>query len=455
MANAKIKIVVEGAHIIPGNLVFIGEHLIRQHKIPTRSPLTLRFGAANQTIKASSVFRTDDFRISETMAARLGLHHGAQLSLKYKPASRTIVIGPLIGVMVSQIYPHIPDRPFGSITSFCKELVDACRLYGGFVYFFTAHDITQNKEQLEGWYYDDGWRKTTFPTPDVIYNRLTTRKLENKPSVQHFLKEVKSRFGTAVFNEKYLDKTDVFDALLRDPNQLRYLPESHLCNNYRIFKTMLGKYPVVFLKPVTGSLGKGIVRISRNGARSFSCQLAGLNGLLHQQFNSLAGLFSALSGKLNKRRYQIQQGLDLIEVSGRPVDFRALVQRDGQGAWTVTSVVARIAGYNHFVSNLARGGTLCRVKDALAKSNLQPALRRTVYANMRKAALDIANGIASQIKGHFGELGVDLAVDTNGKVWLIEVNSKPSKHDGTPLAEGAVRPSAKLTVQYARYLAGF
>ena len=37
----------------------------------------------------------------------------------------------------------------------------------------------------------DGWRKTVLPAPDVVNNRLTSRKLENKPNVQHFIKEVK------------------------------------------------------------------------------------------------------------------------------------------------------------------------------------------------------------------------------------------------------------------------
>jgi glutathione synthase/RimK-type ligase-like ATP-grasp enzyme len=453
MSSTKIAIDVQSFGSLQDQTIVIGERAARQHKLPNSGTVTLQFGASRHPVKVVSASHLDGLRLSESLAERLGLHDGAQVGIRYKAGNRTLSIGPLIGVMVSRVFPGVPDRPFGSITAFCRELVDACHAYGAFVFFFTVDDISTG-QQMEGWTFRGRWHKATFPVPDVVYNRLTTRKLENNPRVQHFLKEVKSRYGSAVFNEKYLDKTDVFDALKQDASLIRYLPESHLFKNYQMLRSMTSRHPVVFLKPITGSLGKGIIRISRSGGQ-YVCLSAGLNGTVRQTFPSLESLFSSLSGKLKQRRYQIQQGLQLIEAGGRPIDFRALVQRGQSGAWSVTSVVARIAGNNHFVSNLARGGSLSRVKEALQKANMGAAQQKTVSAQLRKAALDIAKGIETHVKGHFGELGVDLAVDTAGKVWLLEVNSKPSKNDGTPLADGTIRPSVKQTVHYARYLAGF
>ncbi|MDF2660026.1 MAG: hypothetical protein K0Q94_2817 [Paenibacillus sp.] len=456
MTSTKMTIHVQNmGGMLQDHTIVLGDRAVRQSKIPTSGTVTLKFGASKQQVKVVSASHLDGLRIGEPLARRLGVHHGAHVGVSYRASSRTLSLGPLIGVMMSRVYSGTPDRPFGTNTGFCKELVDACHTYGALVYFFTPGDISSGQQSLEGWTYYGRWRKSSFPIPDVVYNRLTTRKLENMPSVQHFMKEVKSRYGNYVFNETYLDKTDVFDALKQDSSLTRYLPESHLFKNYQMLKSMTARHPIVFLKPITGSLGKGIIRISRLAGQSYMCQSTSLNGTVRQSFPSIDALFSSLSGKLKQRRYQIQQGLHLIETGGRPVDFRALVQRGPQGVWGVTSVVARIAGSNHFVSNLARGGTLSRVKEALQKTNLSAAQQRAVNTHLRKAALDIAKGIESHIKGHFGELGVDLAVDSHGKVWLLEVNSKPSKNDGTPLSEGAIRPSVKMTVQYARYLAGF
>lgn len=456
MTSTKITIHVQGmGGLLQEQTVLLGERMLKLHKIPVGGTVTLKFGASRQQVKVVSASHLDGLRIGESFANRLGVHHGLVVSMNYKASSRTLSIGPLIGVMMSRVYTGDADRLFGNNTAFCKELSDACQTAGACVYFFTVHELSSGKQQIDGWTYHGRWRKAAFPIPDVVYNRLTTRKLENNPSVQHFMKEVKSRHGTSVFNEMYLDKTVVFEALRKDSALHKYLPESHLFKNFQMLKSMTAKYPVVFMKPITGSLGNGIIRISRMNNQTFACHIAGLNGTIRHTYPSVTALFTALSGKLKRTRYQIQQGVQLIESGGRPVDFRALVHRNGQGDWVVTSVVARTAGTNHFVSNVARGGTLSRMKEALQKSSLSSPQQRVVAAQLRKAALDIAKGIETQIQGHFGELGVDLAVDIHGKVWLIEVNSKPSKNDGTPLSEGTIRPSVKLTVQYARYLAGF
>ncbi|MBZ5797638.1 hypothetical protein K8353_47270, partial [Burkholderia contaminans] len=82
-----------------------------------------------------------------------------------------------------------------------------------YVYFFTPEHIGSQPGRVQGWVYDGGWKKTVMPAGDVVNNRLTSRKLENRTSVQHFMKEVKSQYGTALFNEKFLDKNEVFDAL--------------------------------------------------------------------------------------------------------------------------------------------------------------------------------------------------------------------------------------------------
>jgi hypothetical protein len=393
-------------------------------------------------------------RISQALAGRLGLHAPCSLRMRYHRASRRLSLGPLVAVLVTRDYPQSPDRPFGAITGFCKELVDAAQLMGGSVYFLTPAMLGGGGfSRLDAWVWADGWRRARAPVPDVVSNRLTTRKLENKTSVQHFFREVKSRFGTQVFNEKFLDKSEVFSALRRQPSLGRYLPESHLFTGFPQLRTMCARYASVFLKPVRGSLGKGIIKIVRAPAGGYAAHHATTLGTRRQQFPTLLKLYASISGRLRSSRYLVQQGLNLIEAGGRPIDFRALVQKNGSGEWIVTSIVARIADGRHFVSNIARGGTLSTVKEAVAKSNLA-AGRQEAAARLRSAALQIASGVEAQIPAHFGELGIDLALDTSGRVWLLEVNSKPSKNDNTPLTGTGIRPSVRVMLLYARHLAG-
>jgi glutathione synthase/RimK-type ligase-like ATP-grasp enzyme len=455
MKRTKVTVYVQNASsFIDDPVILLGDAVIRKWKIPTGQNLHLHFGSSKQEVKVAPVSQRFALRLSSTLASMLGLIGRRQLCLQFKPASHTIRIGPLIGVLVSRVYPGEPDRLFGNITSFCREMTDACKAHGAFVYFFTPDDIGSDSSSVKGYTYTGRWESHTFPIPNVIYNRLTSRKYENSPAVQQFLDYAKSQHNTSIFNEKYLNKNDVFDALQKEAALRIYLPESHLLKNVQVLKLMCSKHGTVFLKPVRGSLGKGIIRIKRQNDNGYTCHFTSPNGTRKQSYSSISQLIHSLSGKIKRHRFQIQQGLNLISIDNRPVDFRALVQRNGTGQWGITSIVARIAGNHHFVSNLARGGTLSSVHLAVARSNATN--KPNALAKLKRAALEIAKGIERQIEGHYAELGVDLALDTYGRVWLLEVNSKPSKDDNTPLsAERKIRPSVKKIVQYARYLAKF
>lgn len=460
MLKTKVAVQVISSDKLPEDTIMLGESYIRYWKIPRGQHVRLKFGAFRQHVKIIPVARFTGMRISQSLAAKMGLPaSGAErlpLRLYYKPATGVLAFGPLIGVLISRDFPMTPDKPFGNITMFCKELVEACKAQGAFVFFFAPHHIGADTSSVQGWIHAGGWKQATLPAPDVVNNRLTTRKLENSESVQRFIRETKHFHSTIVFNEKFLDKTEVFDALKADESLTRYLPESHLLRNYATLRTMCGRYPNVFLKPVRGSLGKGIIRVSHLEGESYQALHATPSGTKKVTYAGLAKLYASISVKMKSVRYQIQQGLQLIEIQKRPVDFRALVQKNASGNWVITSIVARTAGSQHFVSNLARGGTLSTVSAAVTKSNLSTSISRLdTPGRLRNAALQIAKGIDEHIPAHFGELGIDLALDTSGKVWLLEVNSKPSKNDNTPLTEGKIRPSVRMMIQYARFLAGF
>lgn len=453
MAKTKLAVHVQNGTSSQDDAIVLGEAYVKRWKIPVNQSVTLRFGAAKREVKVTSAAHLAAIRMNETLASRFGLHHGIQLCLHYKPSTRTLTIGPLIGVLVSRVYSAKPERPFGAMTAFCRELTDACEQFGGFVYFFTPEDIRSGgSSAISGWCHTERWVKRTFPVPNVVYNRLTSRKLENRPSVQQFMKSAKTHYGASVFNEKYLNKSEVFKALRGVSSLHHLLPESYLVKNYAMLKAMCKKHAIVYLKPITGSLGKGIIKISKRSGGGYACHFTSLNGVRKQEYPTLTQLFKTISGKLRTGRYQIQQGIHLIEIGGRPVDFRALVQKGVQGEWGVTSVVGRIAANNTFVSNLARGGSLATVPDAAAKSNVASSGKAGMNAKLRKAAIDIAKGTEAQIQGHFAEFGVDLAVDRSGRVWLLEVNSKPSKDDNTPAGDSKIRPSVRQLIYYSQHL---
>jgi glutathione synthase/RimK-type ligase-like ATP-grasp enzyme len=456
MATTKIAIHVQNdSAFLEDHVIMLGATYLKKWKISANQAVTLCFGSFKKAVKVIPVARLAGLRLQESLANHFGLHHGAQLSIRYRISTRVLHIGPLIGVMMSRMSTKDSDLPFGANTAFCKELTEACAKNGAFVYFYTPSGITPNSQTVNGWSFSKQWHKKTFPVPNVVYNRLTSRKLENQPEVQNFMNDVKSHHGFVVFNEKYLNKTDVFEALKKEPGLQGYLPESYHFKNYLMLKSMMSKHATIFLKPITGSLGKGIIRISKLSNSSYQYSFNSINGARNKIFPDLASLFTSISGTLKRQNFQIQEGLKLIEVNGRPVDFRVLVQRNEIGDWSLTSIVARTADQFNFVSNLARGGSLSKVREVVDKSNLSPANKTNLSSKLGHAALKIAKGIEMQIPGHFAELGIDLAADAMGKIWLLEVNSKPSKENTTPWNENKIRPSVTKVVRYAQFLAKF
>lgn len=455
MLNETIAVQVSPPHaMLDENAMMLGESFMKKHKIQANKSILLHYGASKTHIKVIAVPRLDGLRVSSGLARKLNLHHSFKVRIQYKASAPTLHLGPVLAVMVNQVRRQHLDRPFGNNTAFCRELVDACQAEGIIVYFVSPDLLRTNGVSLDGWTYSNGWRRLSFPFPNVVYNRLTSRILENKSHVQQFMKAVKSRYKAKIFNERYLHKTEVFRVLNKVAALRKYLPESHALSGFSILNAMCRRHHTVFLKPILGSLGKGIMRITRQSDGKLICQSAHMKGSTSQVYSSTAKLYASLAGKMKVRRYQIQQGLKLISIGSRPIDFRALVQKNRESRWEVTSIVARIAGNHHFVSNLARGGTLSTVTEALSRAKAVPI--KATNQKLRKAAVDIAQGIEAQIPQNFGELGVDLAVDTRGKVWLIEVNSKPSKNDNTPLAtNNKIRPSVSKATKYIRHLAGF
>ncbi|MVP00887.1 YheC/YheD family protein [Paenibacillus lutrae] len=442
------------------DVIRVSPAVLRSWRLTAGSVICMRFGSAACEVKVQplSVKRLpaaeEELHLQGRLCGELGLRGGLRLSLLYLAHAKSLYLGPLVGVLISRLYSSSAEMPFGSMTAFCQELVKTCEAAGVCIFFFSPEQMGSLPD-VGGMYYDGEWRKRSFPVPHVIYNRLTSRKDEKRPDVRNFLKTVHLLYDTQIFNDKYLDKNDVFQALRNDPALQDYLPETYPFTTYQLLKTMSHRYPVLFLKPAAGSLGKGIFRLFRAADDHCQIRYTAISSTVTLHFQTLSHAYAYIAAKVRIQPYQIQQGLDLLTIGGRPVDFRALVQRDGEGKWVLSSLLARIAAEEHFVSNIARGGTMCGVQEALEQSRFH-AMKHVIHTKLRKAALGIAHTLGSHVPGIFGELGIDLAVDTSGSAKLLEVNSKPSREEFTrPHPEQAARPSITRLVDYAIYLAKF
>ncbi|MNP21352.1 Endospore coat-associated protein YheD [compost metagenome] len=122
------------------------------------------------------------------------------------------------------------------------------------------------------------------------------------------------------------------------------------------------------------------------------------------------------------RPYLIQQGIRLATIKGRPIDYRVKVVKSGDD-WVFRSMVGRLARRGLFITNLCKGGKLLSCREGLRRSmrNKSTSAKRH---EMRKLTR-VCTGIMEQHFPGIGELGFDYGVDTHGRIWIFEVNTRP------------------------------
>ncbi|MFC7442818.1 YheC/YheD family protein [Laceyella putida] len=451
MGLAKVQIQILPNQQFPDHInIMMSDQLAKKLNIHTNT-LWVAFGSSIATGYIARMKRANHkiIFISNNLANKLLLPAQPLIHVQFDSRSLRLRIGPLFGILISKMPQTEDDQLFGQMTRFLGECEATGQNKGIRVAVVLADTIDIERRGIKGWIkVNDRWLATTLPLPDVIYNRITSRKIEEKDAVQTNLARLKSQFHIPIFNERFLNKLEVYQILSKDERMRNYLPETHLYQTDKC-KEFLNRYSTIYLKPTNGSLGQGIIRIVRTGPE-WLYQSATASGTFSKTTSSKKELLRLLNKKIRNKPYIMQQGLDLIKYERRQVDFRVLVQKNIQGEWRITSSVGRIANDQHIVSNLARGGTIRKTSELLDELALK---HKPSVSDIKHAALSIVNTFEELVGGHYAELGIDLGIDTQGKIWLIEINSKPSKTDDTVINPTTHRrPSVSRLIEYVQYL---
>lgn len=197
----------------------------------------------------------------------------------------------------------------------------------------------------------------------------------------------------------------------------KHIPPTRLLNTGNLIE-YLRRYKVIFLKPVIGSYGNNIMKVTRHGTVY----------LVHREkwvkHVSSRKIVGELSGNVRGRRYLIQQGISLLSIAGNPVDFRLLLLKPGK-EWIIMGTMGKVATANRIVTNFNHGGRPIRLEDALRQTGWNDANIRRIQTRMNRIALITAR-IFTKRYIHCRRLGVDIAIDRNKRIWILEVNTNPS-----------------------------
>ncbi|WP_314586938.1 YheC/YheD family protein [Paenibacillus terrigena] len=366
-----------------------------------------------------------------------------------------VQIGPLIGVL-SDASVRTATNPFGSRTDFIKSLLREGNKKG-FFFAFAPRDINWVDDTVLGYFLSDSgtWTRKTVPLPDVVYNRLPSRRAETG-SMIGTLRDRFIKRKIPFFNWSFFNKSDVYELLKDDEEANQYVPESVMGPTSEKVKEMLEKHQFLYYKPTAGSLGIGIYRLTHNPKKGYFARYRakGSNVLLRfNTFNSLMRMLQARHGR-SLHNYVIQQGIRLIEIDQCPIDFRFHMHKNGSNQWVVVGIGAKKAGKGSVTTHIKNGGQLLTPEQALSRTF--GARGNEVLQKAKEISISLAEAIEKNYPHLLGELGFDIGIDQDEQVWMFEANAKPGR---SIFKHPALRKEGKASIvhiiEHCMYLSKF
>lgn len=290
--------------------------------------------------------------------------------------------------------------------------------FGNLLYRFSPHDILFRERQIRGYMLTrrGAWKRGTFPWPDVVIDKSLGGEEQIYQSIRR--KSI-FRFLEAQIGGKW----EIHRTLWRVKELRPFLPETYSYSSHT-FKRMLRKYPVLYVKPTDGTWGLGILKIQRvkGGYLVVARDMGKGIPRLRIPENKILPWVNRWVGH---SPFVIQQGLDLTLLPGKVMDMRVLIQKNGQGQWSITGQGMRIGGKKSPISNLHGGGRGRSVKSILGRIFGSNRVNHLLHQSHQ-----VSHAIAHTIEKKYGrmmELGLDFGIDTKGRLWIIEVNDMPGR----------------------------
>lgn len=309
------------------------------------------------------------------------------------------------------------------------------------LFLFTSDGVDWEEKTIKGLLLVNGkFIKRVLPFPDSVYLRKYTSSKKLSSKLEKIIGQGKVFNSVTRFNKWKTYKT------LQDSCISSHLPNTYRYNNENILE-LLDRYGKVIIKPERGFYGKKIYAVEKCANGKFN---------LYHHFNSpefSTQKYSHLLDKLEtitsgKSRYIVQEFINFDKINNQLYDIRLYVQRNGAGIWGVTGGLSRVSGANFFKTNFAQ--KLINV-DKLQEENNNFTHKH--LSQIKKISLQIVWDLQKSYS-HLGDISVDLGLDTDGNVWIIEVNGKPRKKIVTRIGDEEFTKKAYLKpLEYARFLA--
>lgn len=208
--------------------------------------------------------------------------------------------------------------------------------------------------------------------------------------------------------------------MMADSKLRRYMPETRQFTRSALDR-MIERYKMIYFKPVDGTGGGGIARIERVAGSRFKVKMKNRSS----RAASVRELYRQLNDRAARRGYLLQKGIHLQRASGRPFDIRVMMQKSKHDSWVPTGTFVKLGRANAVATNYHQGGDLRLLGPTLRQAGYNPSQIAAYRQELKQLGRITANCFARH-RPLFKELGLDVALDRQGRLWILEVNTKPN-----------------------------
>jgi hypothetical protein len=387
--------------------------------------------------------------------AQISVHHlpSKNDSPRYTPVrikqvdEQKYELGPFMAILTSD-----GGASFNGNHQNFADIIRMGRMMGITVFVLTPRGLSSNDAKVEGYLLDHRssklrWIKTKLPFPNVVYNRIPSRKSESRSEVQEAIRKLQKTPGVHFFNPHFFDKWTLYTQLSSVGGVSSIIPDTMRLDQ-NAFQIMGNKYPTLYLKSINGKAGIGMMRISKL-KKGYELIHQGTREKKKYHVSDLPALWSLVQSLCKKTPYLLQQGISLAQYRGRPFDVRMLIQKNGQGEWEVTGTGIRVAGETSISTHVPMGGRIENINQVFKEVFGSGANEK--IKQVKEIGLTLAQAIESKQQSSLGELSIDLGVEPNGRMWFFEANAKPMKFDEPEIRTRSLR----RLIQYCLYLSGY
>ncbi|MDQ0110946.1 glutathione synthase/RimK-type ligase-like ATP-grasp enzyme [Paenibacillus harenae] len=362
----------------------------------------------------------------------------------------------VIGIYVASIISADEQEPRLPESSFYRQLGLAAKRLRMILYVFTAEGWQPRTRELFGYQWQGGrWLRRPCPLPDVVYDRRFFTDSNKRRNSRDVLTQIKEEKPHILLNSSLPAKLNVYDALKQDERLTAYLPATLPYRSASQLEPLLESYPAgLVLKPEAGMHGLGVIHMKVNSEdnRVHIHGRTRSNMIFTKAFSPGLNWKQWVERAINRIPYIVQPYLPLSDKEGMPFDIRALLQKNEQGLWRLSGIAARRGAQGGLTSNLHGGGGALPPLSLLEANYGKPHAER-LLEHIHMISEQAAEQLESRF-GRFAELGFDFGIEPDGRLWLLEANSKPGRASFRLIGDDdAGRHSIERPLLYARFIA--